>query len=93
MSEKRRICSIEAEAKVRDFIKQRHAGVERIFFNRMSPEENAWVLQGEVKFRRAFFFSTVRTFEVQVDMNTGEVTSYEEAPLRNLEKQREERSL
>jgi hypothetical protein len=58
----------------------------------MSPEENAWVLQGEVKFKRAFFFSTVRTFEAQVDMNTGEVTSYEEAHLQNPKEQQENRS-
>ena len=77
------MCSIEAEAKVKDFIKQRHAGVERIFFAKMCPEENVWVLQGEVEFKRAYFFATVRAFEVQVDMNTGEVTSYEEEGKRS----------
>jgi len=49
----------------------------------MSPEENAWVLQGEVKFKRAYFFTTVKAFEAQVNMNTGEVTSYEEEGKRS----------
>jgi len=82
----------EAEAQARKVIKQRHSRVERIFFRKMSPEENAWVLQGEVEFKRAYFFATVRTFEAQVNMNTGEVTSYEEARPRNLEKQQEKKS-
>ncbi|MCW4018952.1 MAG: hypothetical protein NWF00_09795 [Candidatus Bathyarchaeota archaeon] len=52
--------------------------MERIFLAKRYPEENVWILQGEVKFKRAHFFTTVKAFETQVDMNTGEVTSYEE---------------
>jgi hypothetical protein len=76
--------SVEAEAKAKDFIKQRHARVERIFFGLMFPEENVWVLQGEVKFKRAYFFATAKTVEAQVNMNTGKVTSYKEEGKRRL---------
>jgi len=67
--------------------------VERIFFAKTCPEENAWVLQGEVEFKRAYFFATVRSFKAQVNTNTGEVTSYEEAHLRNAKEKQQERSL
>jgi hypothetical protein len=83
--------SAEAETRANEFIKQRHSRVERIFFRRMSPEDTAWVLQGEVEFKRARFFYTVRTFEAQVNMSTGQVTSYAEAPPKKLEKQQEKR--
>jgi hypothetical protein len=83
----------EAEARARQFIKQRHSRVERIFFRTMHREGDAWVLQGEMKFKRAYFFVTVRSLKVQVNTNTGEVTSYEEANLQNAKKQGQEKSL
>ena len=83
----------EAEARARKFIKQRHSRVERIFFRTMYREGDAWVLHGEVKFKRAYFFAALRSFKAQVNTNTGEVTSYEEAHLPNAKKQGQERSL
>jgi hypothetical protein len=83
----------EAESRARQFIKQRHSRVERIFFRTMNREGDAWVLHGEVKFKRAYFFAAVRSLKVQVNTNTGEVTSYEETHLRNAKEQRQERSL
>jgi hypothetical protein len=76
--------SEEAEARAREFIKQRHSRVERIFFKTMYKEENLWVLHGEVKFRRAFFFVANRSFEFRINMDTGEVVLYEENPLPQL---------
>jgi len=73
----------EAEARARQFIKQRHSRVERIFFRTMYREGDAWVLHGEVEFKRVYFFAAVRSFKLQVSTNMGEVTSYEEANLRN----------
>ena len=87
------IDSKDAEARARQFIKQSHSRAERIFFAKMYREGNVWVLQGEVEFMRAYFFVSVRAFEAQVNMNTGEVTFYEEAPLRNAKEQQQERSL
>jgi hypothetical protein len=83
----------EAEARAREFIKQRHSRVERIFFRTMHREEDAWVLHGEVEFKRAYFFAAVGSLEVQVNTNSGEVTSYEETRLRNAKESRQERSL
>lgn len=83
----------DAEAKAREFIKQRHSRVERIFFRTMYREGDAWVLHGEVEFKRAYFFAALRSFKVQVNTNTGEVTSYEEANLPKAKKQGQEKSL
>ena len=77
----------EAESRARQFINQRHSKVERIFFRTMNREGDAWVLHGEVKFKRAYFFVALRSLKIQVNTNTGEVTSYEEANLQNAKKQ------
>ncbi len=91
MTENRKIDSKEAEAKAKDFIKQRHARVERIFFSTLFPDKSVWVLQGEVEFKRAYFFVTVRTVEVRVNMNTAEVMLCQEGRLQNPKKQPEEK--
>lgn len=39
------------------------------------------MLRGEVEFKRVYFFAAVSSFKVQVNMNTGEVISYEEMRL------------
>jgi hypothetical protein len=44
----------------------------------MYKEGNAWILDGEVKFKRAYFFRAMRSFKVKLDAYTGEVVSYEE---------------
>jgi hypothetical protein len=76
--------SKEAEAQAREFIKQRHSRVERIFFRTMYREKNSWILRGEVQFKRAFFFAVNRSFELRINMDTGEVVFYEENPLSQL---------
>jgi hypothetical protein len=93
LDERKIMDSGEAEARARKFIKQRHSRVERIFFRTMYREGDAWVLHGEVEFKRAYFLTAVSSFKAQVNTNTGEVTSYEETHLRNAKEQRQERSL
>lgn len=73
--------SRRAEAIARQFIRHKHHKVERIFFKTMYPEENSWVLHGEVQFKRALFFTISRSFELRIDMDTGEVTLFKESPL------------
>jgi len=73
--------SKEAETRAREFIKQKHSKVERILFKTMYREENLWILQGEVRFKRAFFFGVNRSFELRMNMDTGEVVFYKENPL------------
>jgi len=51
----------------------------------MYREENLWVLQGEVKFKRAFFFTVNRSFEFRINIDTGKVVFYGENPLSQLE--------
>ena len=82
----------QAEARAREFIKQKHPKVKRIFFRTMYREGNTWVLHGEVEFKQVYFFAAVRSFKLQVSTNTGEVTSYEEANLQNAKKQGQEKS-
>lgn len=70
--------SREAEAITRQFIKQKHSRVKRIFFRTMYREEDAWVLNGKVSFKRAYFLSAIRSFKLKVNTNTREIMSYEE---------------
>jgi hypothetical protein len=69
--------SRKAEEKARQFIKQRHSRLELIFFRTMYKEGNAWILDGEVKFKRAFLFHATRSFKAKIDAIT-EIISYEE---------------
>jgi len=77
--------SVEAEARAREFIKQRHSRVERIFFKTMYKEENSWVLQGEMQFKRVFFFAAKRSFKLRINIGAGDIVFYEENPLSKLE--------
>jgi hypothetical protein len=47
----------KAEEKARQFIKQRHPRLDLISFRTMYKEGSAWILDGEVKFKRAYFFT------------------------------------
>ena len=71
----------EVEARAKQFIKQRHSRVERIFFRTMYREENTWILHGEVSFKRAYFFPATRSFKLNVNTDTGEIVSYEETQM------------
>ncbi|PVX25066.1 MAG: hypothetical protein CW716_08790 [Candidatus Bathyarchaeum sp.] len=68
----------QAEAKAMEYIKQKHARLERIFLSTVYREEDAWILHGEVKFKRAYFFTVEKTFKIQVNPETATVKSYEE---------------
>jgi len=70
--------SVKAEEKARQFIRQSHSRLELIFFRTMYKEGDAWILDGEVKFKRACFFHATRTFKIKIDAITGEIISYEE---------------
>jgi len=59
----------------------------------MYRKENLWVLQGEVKFKRAFFFTVNRSFEFRINIDTGEMVFYGENPLSQLEAKRKAISL
>ena len=78
----------EVEARARQFIKQRHSRVERIFFRTMYREGDTWVLHGEVSFKRAYFFLATRSFKVKVNTDTGEIVSYEETQMSQLKEAR-----
>jgi len=69
----------EAETRAREYVKKKHSRVERIFFKTMYPEGDTWALDGEVEFKRAYFFSTMRSVKLRVNMNTGDITSCVEA--------------
>lgn len=69
----------EAEARAKEFIRGRHRGVRQILFRRTHREGDVWKVEGEVWFKRMYFFTAKRTFRLQMKSETGEVTSYEEA--------------
>lgn len=69
---------IEAEAKAKEFITKKHWSIRRVFFSKTSRQENTWLMQGQIWFRR-FFFTVKKSFELRLNAETGEVASYEEA--------------
>ncbi len=77
-SENTKMKSGEAEARAKEFIKQRHHRLERVFFAKDYTSGNVWTIEGEVEFKRLLFFKDTRNFEVQVNTNTGEIVSYHE---------------
>lgn len=79
--------SNEAEIKAREHIKQKHARIERIFFSNMYREGDVWVLKGQVEFKQALFFTTVKFCEVKVNTNTTGIVSYQEMFLRDPKEQ------
>jgi len=48
----------------------------------MYKEDSAWILDGEVKFKRAYFFYATRSFKAKIDAITGEIISYEETKVQ-----------
>ncbi len=75
------ISSEEAEAIAREYLKQRHSRIERVFFRTMYREGDTWTLQGDIQFKRAYFFDAAKSLKVQVNSNTREVVSCEEVNL------------
>jgi hypothetical protein len=72
---------IEAEAKAKAFIFEKHKSTRKVFFSKTSRQENAWLMEGQLWFRR-FFFTTKKSFKLQLNARTGEVTFYEESTAR-----------
>ena len=68
----------KAEAKATEHIKHKHAKVERIFLRTVYWEEDTWILQGEVKFKRAYFFNIDKIFKIKINPKNTTVKSYEE---------------
>ena len=69
---------IEAEARAREFITEKHRSTRQVFFSKTSRQENAWLMEGQVWFKQ-FFFAVKKSFKLRINAETGEVTSYEEA--------------
>lgn len=68
---------IEAEAKAKEFVTKKHWSTRQVFFSKTTRQKNAWLIEGNVWFRR-FFFLVKKSFELRLNAETGEVTSYEE---------------
>lgn len=69
----------EAEVRARAFIRDRHPRVRQILFRRVHREGDVWLVDGEVWFKRAYFFTARRSFRLRMSSETGKLTSYEEA--------------
>jgi hypothetical protein len=71
--------SIETvENKARAFIEKKHSGTQQIFFKSVQKNGSMWLIEGEVRFKRRFFFTVKRSFRLQMRSETGEVESYKE---------------
>jgi hypothetical protein len=88
----KKACSIiEAESKAKEFIAKQHVAVENIHVAITFPKRKFWVVNGEASFKHFHSVSNV-AFEAQVNMNTGEVTSYKETQLKYSKKHQRGRS-
>jgi len=76
---------IEAEARAKEFISEKHRSTRKVFFSKTSRQESAWLMEGQLWFRR-FFFTVKKSFKLQLNARTGEVTFYEESNGRRWKK-------
>jgi hypothetical protein len=76
---------IEAEARAKEFISEKHRSTRKVFFSKTSRQENAWLIEGQLWFRW-FFFTVKKSFKLQLNARTGEVTFYEESNGRRWKK-------
>jgi hypothetical protein len=80
MSEKK-VCSIiEAEQKVKEFIKQKYVKTPNIHIGMTFSKGNFWFVKGDVTFKRLNSTFNV-LFEAQVNMKNGKIFNYEEISL------------
>ncbi len=66
-----KITAVDAENRTREFIEAMYARVERILFRRTRREGDFWLVEGEVWFKRAHFFTARRPFRLQISGETG----------------------
>ena len=68
----------EAEARTKEFISEKHRSIRKVFFSKTSRQENAWLMEGQLWFRQ-LLFTVEKSFKLQLNARTGEVTFYEES--------------
>ena len=68
----------DAEDRARKLIGERYPKVRRILFKRVDKKDDSRLIEGEVWFQRLRLFTVKRTFRLQIDSETGDVTSYQE---------------
>ena len=76
---------IEAEARSKEFISEKHRSTWQVIFSKTCRQENAWLMDGIVWFK-CFFFTVKKSFKLQLNARTGEVTFYEESAGRRWKK-------
>ena len=73
-----KITAMDAETRAREYIRERHPKMRRILVRRVEKEDDAWLVEGEVWFKRLRFFTVKRTFRLRISLETGDITSYQE---------------
>jgi len=73
-----KITAMNVENVAREFIGNRHPRVKRILLTRTWREGGVWLVEGELWFKRAHFFTARRSFRLRISGETRKVTSYEE---------------
>lgn len=71
---------IDVVTRARQFITDRHTlrTVRRILLKRTAKKDGVWLLEGEVWEKRFLFFTVRKFFNLQISVEAGEITSYEE---------------
>ena len=68
----------DAEDRAREYIRERHPKVRKILFKRVDRKEDAWLIEGDVWFKRLHLFTVKKSFRLQIGSETREVKSYQE---------------
>jgi hypothetical protein len=74
----KKITTMDAETRAREYIRERHPKMRRILVRRVEKEDDAWLIEGEVWFKRLRLFTVKRTFKLRISSETGDITSYQE---------------
>jgi hypothetical protein len=70
----------KAEATAIGYVKQKHKGHVQILLRTIYHEGTVWVILGEVRFKKAYFFERERFFMIKINPKTETVASYLEKP-------------
>jgi hypothetical protein len=73
----------DAEDRAKKLIREKHPKLRRILFKRVEKNDNSWLMEGEVWFKRLRLFTVKKTFRLKISSKTGKTASYQETLSRS----------
>ena len=71
---------VDAEAEAKGFVKDRYPPrtIRQLLLRKTAKEGDVWLVEGEVWLKRLHFFTVRKSFRLQISVENGKLTSYEE---------------